>query len=74
MLKCSNDDKYYTQTSQGKIWHLNAKIGGFELCMPVKLKADLRGQPAPMKDQHGWVYALPAGGQINLNGDRSWPR
>jgi hypothetical protein len=74
MLLCKNDDKYYTQTCEGRIPHLNAKIGGFELCMPVKIASDSRGSPTPVKDVYGYVYALPANGSINLKGERSWPR
>ena len=69
MLKCSNDTKYFTQTRDGKIPHLNAKIGGFNLTMPVKLKPDSHGSVAPMRDRHGYIYALPGNRQINLNGD-----
>lgn len=74
MLKCKADDKYYTQTSQGKIWHLNATIGGYSMTMPVKIASDSRGSPTPVRDKFGYVYALPANGSISLNGDRSWPR
>ena len=69
MLHCKEDDKYYTQTSQGKIWHLSATIGGYKMCMPVKIVSDSRGSPTPVRDQYGWVYALPANRKINLNGD-----
>lgn len=69
MLKCLNDDKYYTQTREGKIWHLNAKIGGFDMTMPVKIASDSIGSPTPMRDRHGYIYALPGNRQINLNGD-----
>ena len=68
MLKCSDDDKYFTQTREGKIPHLNAKIGSYDMCMPVKLKPDSRGCPMPVKDNHGYIYALPDGLQINLEG------
>ena len=74
MLLCKNDTKYFTQTRDGRIPHLNAKIGGYELCMPVKIASDSRGSPTPVRDKFGYVYALPANGSISLNGDRSWPR
>jgi len=69
MLHCKDDYKYYTQTREGKVPHLNAKIGGFDMTMPVKIASDSIGSPTPVRDQYGWVYALPANRKINLNGD-----
>ena len=72
MLKCKDSETHFTQTREGKIYHLLARIGGYDLEMPVKLKPDSRGCPMPMKDKYGWVYALPNNGRINLAGEISW--
>jgi len=74
MLKCKDSETHFTQTREGKIYHLLARIGGFDMCMPVKLKPDSRGRPMPVRDSFGYVYALPANGSISLSGERSWPR
>jgi len=69
MLHCSNSDQHSTQTRHGKIPHLCARIGGYDMVMPVKLKKDTHGQPEPERDKYGYVFALPACRKINLNGD-----
>jgi len=69
MLHCRNDDQHSTQTSQGKIPNLLATIGGYPLSMPVRLVKDKQGIAQPERDKYGFVYALPAGKKINLNGD-----
>lgn len=69
MLKYRNDDTLFTATREGKIMHLNARVGGFDLAMPVKIAPDNRGCPMPVKDDYGYVYALPSGRTINLHGD-----
>ena len=51
--------------------HLFAKIGGYDLSMPVRVKKTKSNSGAvePERDEFGYVYALPAGRKISLNGD-----
>jgi hypothetical protein len=69
MLKCKSSDKYYTSTTDGKIYHLEARIGGYNLCLPVKITPQRKGQPIASRDMYGYCYALPAGRVISLNGE-----
>jgi len=69
MLKCKNSDKYQTATTDGIIPHLEARIGGYTLTMPVKITMGKTGAPVPTRDKYGYCYALPAGRVISLNGE-----
>ena len=69
MLLCRNDDQLHTPTRNGKVPHLLAKIGGFELSMPVRMVKDKYGGYEAETDKFGYVYALPANRKIGLNGD-----
>ena len=69
MLHCKNDDKYYTHTTDGIVPHLRARIGGYDMCMPVKIRTNRTGAPDAVKDKYGYVYSLPAGRVISTNGE-----
>jgi len=69
MLKCKNNDKYHTATIDGKIPHLDARVGGYNLTMPVKITMGRTGLPVPIRDNYGYVYSLPAGRVISTNGE-----
>lgn len=71
MLQCQPDIKLYTDTRQGKIPNMLANVGGYDLSMPVKMTLDKQGCPQPATDKYGYIFALPAGYVINLNGDIS---
>jgi len=69
MLLCKNDSKYATKTRDGNIPHLNARIAGYDLTMPVKMAIKGSQEPIAVTDKYGYVYALPGGKTINLNGE-----
>jgi len=69
MLDCQEDPQLSTTTRHGKIPNMLATVAGYELSMPVRMTVDAYGCPQPEVDEHGYVFALPAGRKINLNGD-----
>ena len=68
MLHCKASKEYSTKTTEGRIPHLEARVGGHDLCMSVRIRIK-NGLVEPLKDAFGYIYALPAGKSINLNGD-----
>lgn len=71
MLHTQPDPQHSTNTRQGGIPHQLATVNGYELSMPVRMTVDKQGCPQPETDKYGYVYALPGGLRINLNGDIS---
>jgi hypothetical protein len=72
MLHCRNSEKLSTLTTDGRVPHLLARIGGYDLEMPVKLSGNTKEKNTraiAVRDKFGFVYALPGGKQISLNGD-----
>ena len=69
MLACQPDIKLCTKTRHGDVQHMLATVNGYALSMPVRMTVDKQGCPQPEVDAFGYVYALPGGRKINLNGD-----
>lgn len=69
MLDCQEDPQLSTTTRQGKIPNMLATVNGYALSMPVRMTVDEYGCPQPEVDKYGYVYAIPGGRKISLNGD-----
>jgi len=80
-LHCETDPTRYAlagyskgggqDTPANKVYFLLARIGGFDLSLPPKMRPALEPRKGmePVRDEYGQVYALPGGYSINLNGD-----
>jgi hypothetical protein len=71
MLNCRTDEQHSTLTKEGRVPNIIARVGGYDLSLPVRIirAKSNNGAAEAERDRFGYVYALPAGRKINLNGD-----